>query len=574
MSNPQDNNRNLYLAVVLCTALIFVWQKWFMPKPKPGAMTDGGEVAQVVDGGAAPATAGTPTTPPALAANVTAPTPGAPRPAEQLVVFDSPTKHLVFSSYGGVLKSAVLLGEQFKRTVDGQVEQVDLVQTQPGQALPFSTTTTGGLPAIPADLPYAVEKTDDAVTFTAKVGDLTVIKRYTVSQKDYDVALTVELRNGGSGTLAGELSYDLGTFVKPGSEKTGGFLSRGPVNQRRPIARIDKDTQRQDKNKDGQPNHYNGQLHFSGIDEQYFLLAFYPVTPTPASVTLSSAQDGLRKADIGIAESLAPGASSVRTFGIFTGPKLKEALETAGQSMPQLKGADPQLTQAVEYGFVEIIAVILLAALRFLHSIVPNWGVDIILLTLLVKIATLPLTMKQMGQAERMRKLQPQMEAIKEKFKDDKERQNLETMKLYQQSGVNPLSGCFPMLVQLPVFWGLYRLLEFAFDIYRQPFIHGWVNDLSAVDHTYVLPGLLIVSMFASQSMMPAMGDAMQQKMMRYVMPVMFGVFMLNLPAGLSLYYVFNNLLNIVQQLWLRKRYPASRPPSDGKKKATNLATA
>ncbi|MBS2029905.1 MAG: membrane protein insertase YidC [Deltaproteobacteria bacterium] len=573
MNNQQDNTR-LYLAVVLCTALIFVWQKFFMPKVPAGALPDGGEVAQIVDGGAAaPAPGATPGTP-TLAANVPAPTPGAPKPPEQLVEFDSAARHLVFSSYGGVLKSAVLKGEQFKRTVDGQVEQVDLVQTQPGQALPFTTTSNGGLPAIPADLPYSVEKTDDAVTFTGKVGDLTIVKRYTVAPNGYDVALAVELRNGGTGTLAGNLDFNLGTFVKPGSEKTGGFLSRGPINQRRPIARIDTNTQRQDKNKDGQPNHYTGQLHFAGIDEQYFLLAFYPVSATPATVTLSNAEDGVRQADISVAESLAPGASSVRTYGIFTGPKLKEALETAGASMPQLKGAAPQLTQAVEYGFVEIIAVVLLAALRFLHSIVANWGADIILLTLLVKVATLPLTMKQMGQAERMRKLQPQMEAIKEKYKDDKERQNLETMKLYQQSGVNPLSGCFPLLIQLPIFWGLYRLLEFAFDIYRQPFIHGWINDLSAQDHTYVLPVLLIVSMFASQSMMPAMGDPMQQKMMRYVMPVMFGVFMLNLPAGLSLYYVFNNLLNIIQQLWLRKRYPAARPPNDGKKKVTDLAHA
>ena len=139
---------------------------------------------------------------------------------------------------------------------------------------------------------------------------------------------------------------------------------------------------------------------------------------------------------------------------------------------------------------------------------------------------------------------------------------------------MNPLSGCLPLLIQMPIFWGLYKLLEYAFDIYRQPFIHGWINDLTAQDPTYVLPGLLIVTMFASQTMMPAMGDPAQQKMMKYVMPVMFGAFMFNLAAGLSLYYVFNNVLNIAQQLWLRKRYPASRPPDDKKKKRTELATA
>ena len=570
----KQDNRRLYLAVALSAVVLFVWQKWFMPKPKPHLGLDGGGIAQVVDAGGAPiAAAGTA---PVAAAPAMLPTePNAPKPPEQLAEFDGPTRHLVFSSYGGALKSAVLKGEQFKREVKGKTEQVDMVQVEPGQPLPFSTALGQGLPPVPADLPYAMTKTSDGVTFTAQQGPLTITKRYTVPANGYDVGLQVEIKNTGGQPLSGDLTVGVDSFVKPGSEDrpTGimGFLSRGPQNLRLPIARVDKDTHRQQKDKDGKVQDVAGELKFAGIDEQYFLAALYPLGDRHAKVVLSTPADGLRHVDASFAASIAPGATDERSFGLYVGPKLKEALEAAGSTVPALKNAHPELTESVEYGYMAVIAVILLWVMRAFHMLIPNWGVDIILLTLAVKVLTLPLTMKQMMQSEKMKKLQPQMDAIKAKYKGDKEKQNQETMRLYSQSGVNPLSGCLPMLIQLPVFWGLWRLLEYAFDIYRQPFVPGWINDLSAIDPTYVLPVLLIVTMFGSQTMMPAMGDAAQQKMMKYAMPLMFGVFMIGLPAGLSLYYVFNNLLNIIQQLYLRKRFPAMRQTPDSKKK---LATS
>lgn len=577
MNNLEDNRR-LYLTVVLCAVVLFVWNKWFMPKPVPHKGADGGQVAQVVDGGA-PVAAGAATPVPPSVAEAPLPTnPNAPKPPEQLAEFDGPTRHLVFSSYGGALKSAVLKGEQFKHEVNGKAEQVDLVQVQAGQPLPFSTALAGGLPSVPADLPYQMAKTDDGVTFTAQVGSVQITKRYTVPKDGYDVGLQVELRNTSAQPLSGNLRMGVDTYVKPGSEDQHkgltSFMYRSLQNLRLPIARVDKDTHRQQKDKDGKPEQVSGELKFAGIDEHYFLAALYPVGDRKASVVLSAQEDGLRHVDVDFAESIAPGATAQKTLGIYIGPKLKEALEAAGSTVPALKSAHPELTESVEYGYMAVIALILLWIMRAFHTFIPNWGVDIILLTLSVKIVTLPLTMKQMAQSERMKKLQPQMDAIKAKYKGDKEKQNQEIMRLYSQSGVNPLSGCLPMLIQLPVFWGLWRLLEYAFDIYRQPFVAGWINDLSAVDPTYVLPVLLIVTMFGSQTMMPAMGDAAQQKMMKYAMPLMFGIFMIGLPAGLSLYYVFNNLLNIVQQLYLRKRFPAARPPSGKSDKKTSLATA
>lgn len=571
--NKQDN-KNLFLALGLIAVLMFAWQQWFMPKPKPHPGADGGQVALIDGGAVAPVAAAGDGGAPAMAAAAPSPAPaqaGGARPPEETASFDGPTRTLVFTSWGGTLKSAILKGEQFKVKHEGKDTQLDLVQVNPGQPLPFSTLLGPGFPEVPADLPYAMEKSADGVVFTAKVGSLVITKRYTVPHDGYDVALQVELKNEGGSAMSGPLTVMADAFVPPGSEKTGSWLDRGPVSRRLPIVHYGKDTQRHAEDKDGKTASYAGEIRFAGIDEQYFLAVFYPVEVRQASSVLSAPADGLRRADVTFTESVPAGGTLQRTFGLYLGPKLKEALEKAGSTIPVLKAAQPQLDQSVEYGYLEVIALILLVVMRWFHAVVPNWGIDILLLTLAVKLATLPLTMKQMGQAERMRKLQPQMDAIRAKFKDDKERQNVEVMKLYQQSGVNPLSGCLPLIIQMPIFFGLYRLLQYAFDIYRQPFIAGWISDLTAKDPSYVLPGLLIVSMFVSQSMMPAMGDPAQQKMMKYVMPIMFGAFMIGLPAGLSLYYAFNNILNIIQQLYLRKRYPAARPP-DGKN--SKLVTA
>jgi YidC/Oxa1 family membrane protein insertase len=567
-----NDQRRLYLAVALCAGLLFIWQKFYAPKNRLAPQVDGGagQIAQqVVDGGAP--------LPGAVMAAPSTPTPQGERPKEELVEFDGPTRHLTFSSYGGALKSAVLKGEQFKRIVDGKDVQVDLVNIAPAQALPFSTTLGKGFPDVPANQAYAVQQTADGVTFTTVLGPLTVTKRYTVPRDGYDVALEVQIQNAGAGSLTGELGLSVTGFVPPGSEDHGGgitgfLLNRGPSEARLPIARVGTDVKRQSKDKDGAPEVVGGEVSFAGLDEHYFLAVAYPVKDKAGKVTLSTPEDGLRHADLTLPTTVAPGASVTRTLGLYLGPKLQEDLENAGASIAVLHDAKPELKHSVDYGLMAVIALALLSALRVLNKVVPNWGVDILLLTLGVKILTLPLTMKQMGSAENMRKLQPEIEKIKAKYKDDKERQNAETMKLYQQSGVNPMAGCLPLIIQMPIFWGLYRTLALAFDLYRQPFVHGWINDLSGRDPSYILPILLIVSMFVSQRMMPPMGDPAQQKMMQYVMPLMFGSFMIGLPAGLSLYYAFNNLLNIAQQLYLRKRFPAARPPVDaGKKK---LATS
>jgi YidC/Oxa1 family membrane protein insertase len=198
--------------------------------------------------------------------------------------------------------------------------------------------------------------------------------------------------------------------------------------------------------------------------------------------------------------------------------------------------------------------------LRALYSVVPNYGVAIILLTILVRGVTTPLTMKQMKSMERMRTLQPKLQELREKFPDDRQKQSEETMKLYRREGVNPLGGCLPMLLQLPVFVGLFYALQSSIDLRQAPFV-AWINDLSAPDALFMIPGLGIpfrvlpllngAAMVVQQKISPAQVDPAQARMMMIVMPVMMTVLFYQFPSGLVLYWTLSSVLAITHQLWV-----------------------
>ncbi|HEY8210064.1 MAG TPA: membrane protein insertase YidC, partial [Myxococcaceae bacterium] len=198
--------------------------------------------------------------------------------------------------------------------------------------------------------------------------------------------------------------------------------------------------------------------------------------------------------------------------------------------------------------------------LKFFFSLTSNWGVAIILLTLMVKVALLPLSVKAMSGAEAMKKLQPKMEEIKKKFPDDRERQNVEVMKLYQEAKVNPAGGCLPMLVQVPIWIALFTTLRTSWELYREPFISPVWTDLTFRDPTYLLPIAMGVTWIFTQRSQPQMMDPMQAKLMTYVMPAFFTLAMLNYPMGLSLYIATNNVLTQLQQVGLKKLMAGKQP--------------
>ncbi len=232
------------------------------------------------------------------------------------------------------------------------------------------------------------------------------------------------------------------------------------------------------------------------------------------------------------------------TFELYLGPK----------DIDRLKEADVGLEDTIDFWIVGILAKPMLNLLRWFHSLIPNWALAIIMLTVLVKLALLYWTQKSFSQMQRMATLKPMMDALKEKYGKDKERLNTEMMSLYKREKVNPLGGCLPMLLQMPIWIALYRTIYSSVELYQAP-LGGWIQDLSAADPYFVLPVVLGASMFAQQKLTPTTMDSAQAKMMLYMMPIMFTVFMLFLPSGLNLYILVNTFLTMLQQYYLRKKF-------------------
>jgi YidC/Oxa1 family membrane protein insertase len=230
-------------------------------------------------------------------------------------------------------------------------------------------------------------------------------------------------------------------------------------------------------------------------------------------------------------------------FSVYTGPKEREALAQAGH----------ELDRAVDFGWFWFIAIPLLQALRALHGLTGNYGIAIIVLTTLVKVATIPLTQTTIRNMREMQKIQPQMTKLRERFKDDAAELQKEMMELYRRHRVNPFSGCLPMLLQLPIFVGLYNALLHAIELRHAPFAL-WIQDLSAPDRLPVVGfGIPVLTLLMGASMVlqtwlsPQQGDPTQQRMMM-LMPLVFTFMFINFPAGLVLYWLVNNVLSIAQQ--------------------------
>ncbi|MBI3546893.1 MAG: membrane protein insertase YidC, partial [Gammaproteobacteria bacterium] len=233
---------------------------------------------------------------------------------------------------------------------------------------------------------------------------------------------------------------------------------------------------------------------------------------------------------------VAPGQTGVLRESLYAGPKEQKILKTLAEGM--------DLT--VDYGFLTVIAAPLFWLLEHIHNILGNWGWSIILLTILIKAAFYPLSATSYKSMAHMRKMQPKMQALKERYGDDRQKLNQAMMELYKTEKINPLGGCLPILIQIPVFLALYWVLLESVEMRQAPWIL-WIKDLSAQDPYYILPILMGISMFVQQKLNPQPVDPIQQKVFM-VMPFMFTVFFLFFPAGLVLYWTVNNILSIAQQ--------------------------
>jgi YidC/Oxa1 family membrane protein insertase len=238
-----------------------------------------------------------------------------------------------------------------------------------------------------------------------------------------------------------------------------------------------------------------------------------------------------------------PGQSGSFSYSLYLGPKEYDLLKAQGVG----------LEDAIDFGsWMKWLAMPLLISIKFINNYVSNYGIAIIILTILIKIIFWPLGNKSYKSMKEMQKLQPKIAELREKYKNDKTKLSQETMALYKTHKVNPLGGCLPMIIQIPVFFGLYKALMYSIELRHAPF-YWWIQDLSAKDPYYITPIIMGATMVIQQKMSPPMGDPMQAKLMM-LMPVVFTFLFINFPSGLVIYWLFQNILSIGQQYYINKR--------------------
>jgi YidC/Oxa1 family membrane protein insertase len=313
-------------------------------------------------------------------------------------------------------------------------------------------------------------------------------------------------------------------------------------------------------------------VDWAGTDSQYSLLAAAPQNPQEASAFLGPLGTELGDSQLKLAPvELPPGTSLERSYRLYLGPKIEEAVIAV----------DPKLATSIDAGWAWVRPLVFAfgGMLRWTHDhIVPNYGIAIILLTILVRLLTYPLTQRQMASMKRFSSIAPQMKEIQEKYANDREKMQAELAKIYSSTGINPLTamggGCVPMLIQMPVMFALYFALQTSIELRHAPFVL-WIRDLSAPENFFsvggipirLLPLLMGGSMMLQQRLSPAPNADPQQRQMMTLMSVMFTFMFYQFPAGLVLYWFVSNLLGIAQQL-IVNRAPATAAATTSEKPA------
>lgn len=307
---------------------------------------------------------------------------------------------------------------------------------------------------------------------------------------------------------------------------------------------VDGDVHREkpDKMQDA-PLVRQGEIDWVVTQDKYFLSGLLPKTPPKAVVSRASGKEN-------VLAGLVVGDGAPSSFTLYAGPKEYQLLKDLHANMQE--NIDFGWFMLGTWSLVRLLAEPMFLMLRGINGLTHNWGVSIILLTLLIKTVFMPLTHKSYKSMRAMAAIQPQVKAIQKKYKDNKEKLSKETMALYREHNINPLGGCFPILLQIPFFIAFFNILYTAIELRHAPFA-GWIVDLSAKDPYYVLPIIMGASMFVQQKIQPSTMDPKQARMMLFL-PVIFTFFFMNFPAGLVLYWLFNNLFTITQQ-WVTRRF-------------------
>jgi len=593
----QDQGKRLLIAVALALGVMLVWNTVFHKDEPPPPTTAGSQVVPpkpvtpqvgVAAGGSgvtqpAATGSGTPSSAGPAPAVTASPVEELPRPPEEKLTLSFDNVVATFSSYCGGLTAWQLTDKRYARdATKGELlpARSQMTMTDPsGAQVPVPAAELVNLPECGAfDVNFASstfviprhavwkgerikgERINEAeVRYTYASPQLDVVKTFTVMPDKYFVRMVVTVNvHVAEGTQAKQqLAVSVFSFQDPAGLKGGS--SR--VSPRVWSSSTMRDGTIVETDVAGvlEWPRFEPAIQWTGFEHPYLLVGYSPQVHEGERVEKhTSASDGTNGQPRGFmrTDMLFPVTTFKRGDAAMTkevvgylGPKNYDNLEQADAAA----GFPSGFSKVVDLGWFAFIGRPLLWLLLKFHEVVGNWGIAIILLTFLVKALTLYWTTKSMRSMKAMAALAPQMKALQAKYADDKQRQQAETMALYKQHGVNPVAGCLPILLQMPIWLALYRMLSNAGELYQQPFIPGWINDLTATDPFYVLPAILVVTMFVQARLQPATGDSTQQKFLQYGMPLMFGVMSFFFPAGLTLYIFTNTVLSALHSIYMNK---------------------
>jgi YidC/Oxa1 family membrane protein insertase len=388
----------------------------------------------------------------------------------------------------------------------------------------------------------------------APVDGVKVAKVYTFKRGSYLIDVKYEVTNGGAQPLSLSAYYRLLRDGQPpkgsgGRVGTSSFTGPAVFTEASKFQKVEfKDI---DKGKAAEKYVHEGRDGWVAMLQHYFASAWLLSPNGGANVCakaacrfeVKSAGDGYYSAGAIVdLPAIAPGATGSITVPLYAGPEETRTLEAAAPGLELVK----------DYGIFTVIAKPMFWLLDKIHLFIGNWGWTIVVFTLLIKLVFYPLAVTQYRSMAKMKKLAPRMQRLKEQYGDDRLKFQQAVMELYKQEKANPLSGCLPILIQMPIFLGLFYMLQSVVELRHAPWIL-WVQDLSVADPYYVLPVLMAVTMYVQSLFNPPSADPMQDKMMK-IMPLVFSVMFLFFPAGLVLYYVVNNTFTIGQQWYITRQ--------------------
>ncbi len=460
------------------------------------------------------------------------------------------------ASFTDLNTALVSLRVKGDRYLDEEGNPFELVTTDKERYLPLKPKFTGI--AIPPDARWnVVESSKRKIHFRWSGDGVTIDRIWELAEPPYQFRSSVEVRN--QLESARQLGFGITSahYVRREDEK-GGFFGRPSPALSHGICQVADETIREDRegllsedeSRPMQPHSYGPGVAYVALSSVYFAIIAAPEGETAERCDLLTTDRGgtpedpegsLFEAQLAMAPiDLGPGEIATFRTAIYAGPKDFDALETFGH----------QATNVIDLGWFSFIARGMSWLLRTIYDFIGNWGVAIILLTILVRVLLLPFVIPQFRNMAKQRALKPEIDKINELYKDDREKKGAAMMELWRKNKVNPLGGCLPVLLQMPIFFALYQTLSTSIELYHAPFVWWWA-DLSSPDPYYVLPVTLGALMFIQQKLTPIQMDQMQAKVMLYAMPLMMTFFMLLLPTGLCLYMVTSSAIGITQQRYM-----------------------